>query len=415
MGRIVLIGGGVIGLCTALALDRRGARVTVIEAAEPGRGASHGNAGWIVPSLSGPVPGPGILAASLKWMLRSDSPLYIKPRADPSFARWLLAFWRHCNAADHHAGFQATFALGSRTMALFDELAACGIPFEYHRTGILFVHRLPGDLQRHWHELSQLRAYGYAPELLEGDALRAREPALVEGLAGGIFVGNERHVRVDTLMSGLVEHLLGRGVEIRRQCPVVGFERTGPIVRAVRTADGPVEADQLVICAGAWTAAVARLVGASLPVEAAKGYSIDFMPPPLAVSQPIYLHEPRVAVTPLDGAVRLAGTMELSGVNDRILDTRVEAILRAPRRYLRGWPADAPHKPAWSGLRPLAPDGIPVIGPIPGLDNLFVASGHGMLGVSLGPATGEAVAEMLLSGRPPAVLEPFSPARFRRG
>ena len=173
----------------------------------------------------------------------------------------------------------------------------------------------------------------------------------------------------------------------------------------------------MVVCAGAWTPAVLRPAGVRIPIEAGKGYALDYAPPPplpRPLRHALYLHEARVAVTPLDGLVRLAGTMELSGLNDRIAPGRVAAIARAGASFLRGWPADPGRAVAWAGARPMTPDGLPVIGLAPGFGNLAVASGHAMLGVTLAPATGEAIAELLTTGRVPEVVRPFDPGRFGR-
>lgn len=418
MNHVVVVGGGVIGLCAARALRRRGWRVTVVDAGPARRAASFGNAGWIVPSLSGPVPAPGLIGTSLRWMLRPDSPLYVQPRADPGFLRWLVAFWRRCNARDYLAGLEATTALNARTMALFDALRADGVAFEEHREGLVFAYRSRVELERDYAGLEPLSRTGYeTPPLLWGDALRELEPALSEAVVGGYCFAQERHVRPDSLVAGLEEWLRANGVEIATGTAVTGIDHRAGRVSAVETTGGRVAAGAVVVCAGAWTPAVMRLVGVRVPIEAGKGYSLDYAPPPVLprpLRRALYLHEARVAVTPLDGMVRLAGTMELSGLNDRIAPGRVAAIVRAGAGYLTGWPADPVRAAVWTGARPLTPDGLPVIGLAPGFANLAIASGHAMLGVTLGPATGEVVAELMTDGRLPEVARPFDPARFGR-
>ncbi len=415
MARVVVIGGGVIGLCVAYALHRRGWPVTVVDAGPARPAASHGNAGWIVPSLSAPVPAPGLVGASLRWMLRPDSPLHVRPRADPGFARWLLAFWRRCNARDHRAGLAATAALNLPTMTLFDALRADGVAFEEHRTGLAVVYRDRADLERDYAGLAPLRSFGYGtPPLLDGDAMRDLEPALGAAVVGGYLFPQERHVRPDTLVAGLAARLRAGGVDLRPGTVATGVEHHRGRATAVPTTTGRLAADAVVVCAGAWTPAVLRSTGARLPIEAGKGYALDYAPPPAhAPRRALYLHEARVAVTPFAGAVRLAGTMELSGLHDRIAPRRVAAIARAGAAYLRGWPVDHAGAAVWTGSRPMTPDGLPVIGLLSDFTNLAVASGHAMLGVTLAPATGEAVADLLLTGRAPAVIQPFDPGRFR--
>ena len=408
-----------IGLAAAYALRRRGCAVTVVEAGRPGGAASHGNAGWIVPSLSGPVPAPGLARTSARWMLRPGNPLYVRPRADPAFLRWLLTFWRRCNARDYRAGLEAVAELNRRTMALFDAYRADGVAFEGYADGLVFAYLEPHEMERDIRGLELLRPFGYdAPALLDGAAIRDLEPALTDAVVGGYHVPQERHVRPDSLITGLVDRLEADGVTLLAETPVVGIAHRDGRVTAVETPRGWVAADAIVVCAGAWTPAVLRLAGVRrIPIEAGKGYSLDYAPPPAlpeAIRRPLYLHEARVAVTPLQVMVRLAGTMELSGLNGRIPPARIAAIARVGTRYLRGWPPDPHVATPWTGMRPMTPDGLPVIGPVPGFANLLVASGHAMLGLTLAPATAEALADLLTTDQPPALLRPFDPSRFGR-
>lgn len=419
---VVVIGGGVVGLCCALALERRGAVVTVVDAGPRHEAASHVNAGWIVPTLTEPVPAPGLVGQSLRWMLRSDNPLYIAPRVDLGFLRWLLAFWRSCNRTAFQAATVATAALGARTMDLYDDLRAAGVAFEEHRDGLLYAY-LDDDALRH--DLAGIAARlppDYPPPRhLSGDEARALEPALSDAAVGGFWLEQERSVRPDSLVTGLLARLGSGGTEVRLGERVVGMEvaaKTG-MVRTVVTDQGTLAADAVVVAAGAWTPRVVGPLGIRAPVEAGKGYSIDIAPPPplpAPIRHPLYLHEARVAITPLDGMLRLAGTMELSGLNARVRPERVAALVRRTGEVIRGWPAafatDGPGVQVWVGPRPMTPDGLPLIGWAPGVSNLALATGHAMMGVTLAPATAEAVAELVCTGRVPDVIRPFDPARF---
>lgn len=414
MERVAIVGGGVIGLATAWALTRRGAAVTIVEPGPPERAASFGNAGWVCPSLADPVPAPGLTAQSMKWMLRPDSPLHIAPRPDPGFLRWLAAFWRHCNAEAFRAGFEATARLGANALPLYDRMRADGVAFEEHRTGILFVYRDPATMRADYAHLGAIAEAGMeVPPLMDGAALHALEPALRPDLAGGWWAREERSVQPATLVAGLTAWLEERGAVFLR-ASATGLTGANGRVGAVETDAGRLSADQVVVAAGAWTPRVLKGTGVRAPIEAGKGYHLDYAPPPPGlppIGRPLYLHELRLAVTPFYGRLRLAGTMEFSGLNDRVRPERAAALPRAMAEAVPGWPEGTAGLAPWVGPRPMTPDGLPLIGRAKGWSNLVLAAGHAMLGVTLAASTGDAVAE-LLGGNPPEVLRPFDPARF---
>ena len=420
MQSVVVVGGGIIGLCTAFALHQGGVAVTVLDAGPAERAASHVNAGWIVPTLAEPVPSPGLIATSLRWMLRSDSPLYIRPRLDPAFLRWTLRFWRHCNARDFLAGTEAIAAFGARSLALYDAMREAGVGYEEHRDGLLFAYRTTEALAHDYAALEPVRQFGFEiSPIKSGDELRALEPSLSENVSGGYWLPQERSVRPDTLVRGLIDYLQERGVEVRRDTPVSGIETNDGKATAVFAGGQRIPAETVVVAAGAWTPRLLKPLRVRVPIEAGKGYSIDLAPAPALpapVGRPLYLHETRVAITPLADMIRLAGTMELSGLNHDVRQERVAAIARSAAWAIRGWPEQTPTSGpgvrVWNGPRPMTPDGLPVIGRVPGYRNLIVASGHAMLGVTLAPATGESVAELIATGRTPQVIAPFDPARF---
>jgi D-amino-acid dehydrogenase len=350
-------------------------------------------------------------------MLRSDSPLYIQPRLDPSFLRWTLRFWRHCNARDYRAGTEATAALGARSIALYDRLRAAGVDYEEHRDGIVFAYQNPQSLEHDYAALEPVRNYGFAiSPLMTGEALRDLEPGLSDAVNGGFWLPQGRSVRPDSLVRGLTAYLDRRGVEICANTSVSGIEVTDRQVTAVNVNSRRIPAQRVVVAAGAWTPRILESLRMRVPIEAGKGYSIDISPPPRRLGRPLYLHETRVAITPLNDMVRLAGTMEFSGLNHQIRQERVAAIARSASWALRDWPQPAPVSGpsvrVWTGPRPMTPDGLPLIGWLPGYRNLAIAAGHAMLGVTLAPPTGEAIATLIAEGRAPEEIAPFSPARF---
>jgi D-amino-acid dehydrogenase len=414
MSRTIVIGAGVIGLACAYELQRRGERVTILDRGEPGAGCSSGNSGWIVPALSGPVPAPGLLGTSLRWLLKADSPLYIRPRADLQFLGWLWDFRRHCTAPAHRAGLEAVAALNARTMELYDALEKDGVQIEMHRQGVLFAFLGRPALEHIARDLEQMRAFGYAePVRLTAREVREVEPLIGPSVIGGILAEGERHVRPETLTAGLLRRLREGGADVRSGVEVSGLRRRGRAVTAVETVEGVLEADRVVIAAGAWSGVLASGVGYRLPIQAGKGYSITLTHPEASVRRPLYLDEARIAVSNFDGALRLGGTMELSGLDPALDMRRIEAVRRGADRYLLGW-GRGEREVAWAGMRPLTPDGLPVIGSVPGVEGLYIATGHGMLGVTLAPATAFALAELVTTGRSSVSLSAFDPGRFAR-
>jgi D-amino-acid dehydrogenase len=409
--RVVVIGGGVIGLSCAYQLVRRGVSVTVIERGAPGAACSAGNLGWIVPSHSEPLPAPGLVRESLGYMLRRDSPLYISPLFALSSAGWLLKFWRHCNQRDFRRGLEAMGALNRRTFALYEQFKAEGVSFEMHRDGLLFLFLSGGKLD-HTFAHFQVASMGLAsPKKLDRAGVLAIEPMVAKDVYGGVLVENEGHVRPETLCAGLLERIRALGGDIQSRVVVTDLIKRRNRAYVLKTSAGAQEADAFVLAAGAWSGTLARQLGFRLPIRAGKGYSITVTQPSAVPSRAIYLYEMRVGISPFNGAARLGGTMEMSGLNQRIVPSRIAAIRRAAARYLPGSEKGAAET-EWTGMRPLTPDGLPAIGRAPGFENLYVAAGHAMLGVTLAPVTGAAIAEEVLGEASSFDLKPFDPSRF---
>jgi D-amino-acid dehydrogenase len=412
----VIVGAGIIGLACAFELLQRGEQVVLIDQGEPGAACSAGNAGWVVPAMSAPVPSPGLVGTSLRWMLRRDSPLYIRPRIDPKFALWLLRFWANCRPAPFHAGLSAVAEINRQTMEGFDRWRSEGLSFEMRQAGVIFAGLSARAVAAARADVERLTAFGYAkPESLSATELRALEPALSPGISGGFLVPDERLVRPESLTAALRDAALALGGEIRARTTVTGFRRTGRRIDAVTTETGDVPAERVLLCAGAWSVTLARRCGTRLPVEAGKGYSltIDLADDAVPITRPIDFIEARVACTPFAGALRLAGTMELSGLNLRLEPARVAPLRNAWQRYAGELPSGT-SETAWVGMRPMTPDGLPLIGPLPGIENGWVATGHAMLGVTLAPNTASAISNAMLDSQLDPRLAAFDPGRFHR-
>ncbi len=412
---VVVVGGGVIGLTTAYHLVREGAEVTVLDARPTGLGASAVNAGWFVPAEAMPVPGPKVVVQTLKWMLRPDSPVYIRPSLDPRFVGFMLRMWRRCNDRDQRAGFAAHLRLALDTARVLDDYRADGMDFEMRSEGLLMAFTQKENLDHHVHNLDLVRQHDLDPQVLVGDDVRAHEPLLTDAVHGGIFFPQERHLDPRAFVEALHKRLVERGVRVVENAGVESVETRGTAgrrtVTAVRTPVGRFDGDAFVLAAGAWTGDLSARFGRRLPVRPGKGYSVDVEP--LALRSATNLSDVKVAVTPFSDRLRLAGTMEFAGLDEKVNDVRVAAILRGPQAYFRGWQAPdvARLRPA-AGMRPMTPDGLPAIGAMPGLANTWVSTGHGMLGVTLAAGSALALADTVLHGTTRPELASFDPARF---
>jgi D-amino-acid dehydrogenase len=285
---------------------------------------------------------------------------------------------------------------------------------ELHKQGLLVAAREPAAARRFLAGLEPMRDLGYdvPDEILEGARLAAAEPALGPGTRAGLRIGEHWHVLPASLIAGLGEALRRAGVEILEGAEVVDLERSGDAIARVRTAAGDVEADAVVLAAGAWTPRLARLAGLRLPVQAGKGYSLSVRPT-VVPRHALLLAEPHVGCSPFGDRLRVAGTMEFSGIDARLDRGRIARIVEGARSMLAPLHPDPPQE-LWSGLRPIAPDGLPIVDRAPGLSNAYLATAYSMLGMTLAAPAGEALAELVLTGRRPEVLAPFAATRFRR-
>jgi D-amino-acid dehydrogenase len=409
--RVAVVGGGVIGLACAVELRKRGADVVLVERASLGAGASSGNAGWIVPVFATPLPAPGVVATSIRWMLQPDSPLFIRPRPDLTLVRWLWSFWRNSNERTFELGLHALSAFSAHALSDFDALSADGIEMEISERGVLFLFTEEASADHLRHEIQLMAPYGYAPaEILDHAAVLALEPATAAGVVGGLYVPKERHLRPETLLRGLSERALQLGVDLRTKTPALELVRRGDRVGSVTTTTESIDADEVVVCAGAWSPRLLGPLGLNVPIQAGRGYGVTVTQPSATLRHPTYLVERRIACTPLDGTLRMAGTMEFAGLDAPPEPRRFASIRRGADQYLNGWRGVS--EADWSGPRPVTPDGLPMIGRFGAYRNLSIASGHAMLGVTQAPSTAIAIADLLCDGRSRYDIAPFAPGRF---
>lgn len=395
---VIILGGGVIGLACAYALLKTGRSVTVLEQHAVGSGASHGNCGTITPSVL-PLPAPGVIAKGLKWLFKDDAPLRIRPRVDLEFLRWLCAFMCRCNERDfrHAAGARSELLLASRKL-LADLIRTERLDCELHENGTFYVHRDQRQLERASRDAQLLTELGVAVEVLDAPRARIKEPALNDTIAGRHYFPGDASLRPDRYVAELARIVRAAGGVIHEQTLVHAFRTEGGAISSVVTPQQHSSACEFVVALGAWSPVLTRSLGVRLPVQPGKGYSITYETSLNAQTLPLFLKERAVCVTPLQTGFRLGSTMEFAGYDSAPNPTRLRALVRGAQEYFT-FPAGTAVQEEWFGWRPMTPDDLPILGRAPGFKNLTLATGHGMLGLSLATVTGLLISEVL-SGRP---------------
>ena len=408
---VLIIGGGAIGLATALALLESGRGVRVLESATVGSGASHGNCGTITPSHAPPLAAPGVVAQALRWMFTPDAPLYLKPRVDPALWRWLLHFAARCNVRDWRQSTAARSALLVDARArLADWVGRHALQCEFAEEGLDYVFRDPRRFEHYTRECDALRAFGIESQVFDGHAYERDEPAVLPGVAGAIRFPGDARLRPDRYVAELARVVREKGGVIEEQCRVDGLHSLADGIR-LDTANGPRHGRDAVVALGAWTPAFVRRLGLRAPIQPGKGYSITYSRPSLVPRHPMVLKDRSVCVTVWDSGFRLGSTMEFSGHDSTLNATRLAALERGAREFLRE-PVGPHVQERWYGWRPMTWDDLPLLGRAPGHRHVWLAAGHGMLGISMSTATGQLMAD-LMTGRTPAFdPTPYRPERF---
>ena len=407
----LVLGAGAVGVNCALALAESGRDVAIVDRSFPCAECSYGNAGWITPCHSLPIPGPGLVTQTLKWMLQSDAPLYIKPSLRPSVLRWLWRFYRHCNAEAQHRGLSAMAALNQHVVPLTRELInRYQLECTFNQRGILYAFGTEKGLEKGTRERDLLDAHGIEGTLLTRDEVLAKEPALKEDLVGGVYYPQEADCIPDRFVTQLADQLPSLGVHCHYQTSVNQLHVSGQSISKVETSAGMFQPENVVIAVGAWSVQLARKLGVQLSIQPGRGYSITVRQQPGLPRIPINLSEAKVAVTPWENKVRIAGTMELAGFDAPVNQKRMEAVLRGARNYLPDFRAIPPME-TWAGMRPVTSDGLPLIGRSRTLPNLLMATGHGMLGITQSAVTGHLICDLIHKRDPLVCVAPFDPER----
>jgi D-amino-acid dehydrogenase len=384
-----------------------------MERGEVGRGASYGNAGLLVPSYSTPLANPASIGEGIRALMGRSSALVLRPRADPRFAAWLARFLVACRPSQAERAARLLHALSTASVGRYRQLmeGELGEEAGFRASGWLYVFSRDDALAGGVAQAREAARMGSRWEHLGPAEVRELEPALRDGLAGGVLFPDDCILRPDALVPALARIAAAEGVEIRTGVEVLGFVTEGDRVTAVRTPEGTLPTGAVVVACGVHTPSVLATLGARVPIEPAKGYSITFRAAAGAPSIPLNLTDAHVVVSPSGGRVRVAGGLDLTGMDERLDQERLDGIWRECRSWLPALePAGEPER--WYGFRPLPPDCLPIIGPLRRFPNVVVAAGHGTLGVTLGPVTGALVARCLDEGGVPDEVAPYLPARF---
>lgn len=410
----LVIGGGAIGVCCAFYLNGLGKKVLLVEKNDICSGSSYGNAGLIVPSYSIPLAAPGVIGQGLKWMSKPHSPFYIKPRLDWNLLAWLWKFRGACNLHQVRQSIPVLRDLHAASFNLYEDLATIeGMDFALEKKGLLELFNTQKGYDKGIKNIGLLKEYGVENRVLTKEELSEFLADIRTPAVGGAYRPHDVHLIPDRFVHQLANHLKKTGVRFLTSCEVLDFETAGRQVSRVKTTRGDIAAEEIVIAGGAWSAGIARNLQLDLCLQPAKGYSITFRRPAQCPALPVAMAESKVVLTPMADTLRFAGTLELAGFDQSISFGRVKAILKSVQSYLPDLDPDALELlEIWQGLRPCSPDGLPYLGRTPRYDNVILATGHGMLGISLAPITGKVISQLSANDTPAIDLAAVSVERF---
>ncbi|RKR80804.1 glycine/D-amino acid oxidase-like deaminating enzyme [Mucilaginibacter gracilis] len=414
MAKVLIIGAGIMGLSSAYYLQKAGHEVTILEKSDLSDNCSFGNAGMIVPSHFVPLAAPGMISQGIRWMFNSKSPFYVRPSLNADLISWGIKFLKNANTKHVEASARPLTELSLLSKSLYQELAKePGFDFGLSEKGILMFYKTEKAAEEEAHLAHKGRELGLDMQVLNVEECLALQPELQLNVLGAVHYRCDAHLYPNKLIAILLQHLTENGVKIIRNHEVTRIDTTGNAITRVFTADKEWTADQYIIAGGSFSPAVAKLVNLKVPLMPGKGYSFMVNEPQQRMQIPALLAEARVAITPMNGSLRYGGTMELDKINTRINMNRVKGIVQSIPEYFPDLkPEVQAEKEIWFGFRPSSPDGLPYIGRSDKYTNLIMATGHGMMGLSLGPATGLLVSQIISGVKTSIGIEAFSANRF---
>jgi len=412
---VCVIGGGVIGLSVAWYLQKRGYKVTVLERGSPEHdGCSLGNAGMIVPSHFVPLAAPGMVSLGIKMMANPQSPFYIRPRLSRDLIGWGLQFVKSANAAHVTRSAPLLRDLNLASRRAYEDLSThFGGEFGLVKKGLLMLCRTEKALHEEGQTAIKAKALGIPAEVLTPEQTTQLDPNICRDIAGAVYFPQDCHLNPRRFVAGLTRDLLANGAAFRWNTEATGWRTRDTHIEAIQTQNGDLSCDEYVLAGGVWSSSLARDLHIDLPMQAGKGYSVTLQHPRQLPSICSILTEARVAVTPMGETLRVGGTMEIAGLDERINLQRVQGIINSVPAYFPKFSVDDfKDAPVWHGLRPCSPDGLPYIGRFARFTNLTAATGHAMMGLSLAPVTGQIVAALLSDETPEFDLTLLRPERF---
>jgi D-amino-acid dehydrogenase len=412
--KIGILGGGIIGLSSAYYLNREGHNVTIIDQSDLSDGCSHGNAGMIVPSHFVPLAAPGMISKGLRWMFDSTSPFYVKPRFDKELIKWGYHFYRSATKEHVQKSAPALKEISLLSKSLYREWKQ-QLPFDfgYDERGLLMLYQTKETEHEEAETAKMARKYGIEAYILSSSEVQKLEPYVKVNSRGAVYFPGDAHLIPQKLVSHLINYLKDKGVQFQSATTILDFITENQKIKIIKTDKGEFAFDEVIMALGSWSGKVSQQLHLNLPMQAGKGYSFLLDDVAKNVRIPSIFLEARVAVTPMANSLRFGGTMEIGGVNRFINMNRVKGIVDSIPKYYPDMKISMPLKEkVWHGLRPCSPDGLPYIGRSDRFENLIIATGHSMMGLSLGPATGLLVAEIIDHKKSSMDIELFRPFRF---
>ncbi|HEY5690141.1 MAG TPA: FAD-dependent oxidoreductase [Cyclobacteriaceae bacterium] len=414
MGKVGIIGGGIIGIFSAYYLQKAGHQVTIIDKGDLREGCSFGNAGMIVPSHFIPLAAPGMIAKGIRWMFNSSSPFYVRPRLSTELLRWGYLFNKSATHAKAKEGSLVLRDLSLYSKTLYQQLdSELPFGFDFHDRGLLMLYQTAEREKEEIETAHLANELGIEARILSAAQVQELEPDVIVKAKGGVYFPGDAHMTPQLLMRKMIEHLKNANVSFIQHTEVEDFVIKDKKIQTVRTNNGGYAFDEVVLASGSWSGKLAKQLQLTLPMQAGKGYSFTLENVTKNVRVPSIFLEARVAVTPMGGSLRFGGTMEITGLDHSISMNRVKGIVDSIPRYYPEMKVEMPSMDkVWHGLRPCSPDGLPYLGRSSRINNLVIATGHAMLGISLGPGTGKIVGDLVDGQESKVELVPFNPERY---